>query len=151
MLWTRLGSTTAIPTACIYAYTTVKSTKLNPRFTLRCPPTKHHEYASKCHLHQDDSPLAALHVEHIIPKSHEETGDLDNLALACIDCNSKQKEQTWRASIRKRVRSRSSFVLRRPGATLLISKALSLPPAKDTRPASLDEWNLMASVRRTIY
>lgn len=21
-----------------------------------------------CHLHQDDSPLAALHVEHVIPK-----------------------------------------------------------------------------------
>ena len=43
------------------------------------------------------------------------------------------------------------FRPRRPGATLLISKELSLPPAKDTRPASLDEWNLMASVRRTIY
>src|SRR5213596_3335546 len=40
-----------------------------------------------CHLHQDDSPLAALHVEHIVPKSHGGTDDLDNLALACIDCN----------------------------------------------------------------
>lgn len=40
-----------------------------------------------CHLHQDDSPLAALHVEHIIPKVHGGTDDLDNLALACIDCN----------------------------------------------------------------
>jgi hypothetical protein len=40
-----------------------------------------------CHLHQDDSPLAALHVEHIIPKIHGGTDDLDNLALACIDCN----------------------------------------------------------------
>jgi len=39
------------------------------------------------HLHQDDSPLAALHVEHIIPKVHGGTDDLDNLALACIDCN----------------------------------------------------------------
>ncbi len=40
-----------------------------------------------CHLHQDDSPLAALHVEHIIPRIHGGTDDLDNLALACVDCN----------------------------------------------------------------
>jgi|ERR1044072_3220381 hypothetical protein len=40
-----------------------------------------------CHLHQDDSPLAALHLEHIIPKVHGGDDDLDNLALACIDCN----------------------------------------------------------------
>lgn len=40
-----------------------------------------------CHLHQDDSPLAAHHVEHVIPKVHGGTDELDNLALACIDCN----------------------------------------------------------------
>src|SRR5437899_12374694 len=40
-----------------------------------------------CRLHQDDSPLATLHVEHIIPKIHGGTDDLDNLAFACIDCN----------------------------------------------------------------
>jgi 5-methylcytosine-specific restriction endonuclease McrA len=40
-----------------------------------------------CHLHQADSPLAALHVEHIIPKIHGGSEDLDNLALACIDWN----------------------------------------------------------------
>jgi 5-methylcytosine-specific restriction endonuclease McrA len=40
-----------------------------------------------CHLHQDDSPLSLLHVEHIIPKMHGGSDDLDNLALACIDCN----------------------------------------------------------------
>jgi hypothetical protein len=40
-----------------------------------------------CHLHQDNSPLVALHVEHIIPKVHGGTDDLENLALACIDCN----------------------------------------------------------------
>lgn len=40
-----------------------------------------------CRLRQDDSPLAALHVEHIIPKFHGGSDDLDNLALACIDCN----------------------------------------------------------------
>ena len=38
-----------------------------------------------CDLHQDDSPWAALHVEHIIPKIHGGTDDLDNLALACIE------------------------------------------------------------------
>ena len=40
-----------------------------------------------CLLHQTDSPLAALHIEHIIPRSHGGTDDPDNLALACIDCN----------------------------------------------------------------
>jgi hypothetical protein len=40
-----------------------------------------------CGLHQDDSPLASLHVEHIRPKKHDGTDDLDNLALACVDCN----------------------------------------------------------------
>lgn len=40
-----------------------------------------------CQLHQDDSPLATLHIEHIISKVHGGTDDLENLALACIDCN----------------------------------------------------------------
>jgi 5-methylcytosine-specific restriction endonuclease McrA len=40
-----------------------------------------------CHLHQEDSPLAALHIEHVIPKVHGGADDLGNLALACIDCN----------------------------------------------------------------
>ena len=40
-----------------------------------------------CQLKQDDSPLASLHVEHIIPKKHGGGDELDNLALACIDCN----------------------------------------------------------------
>jgi 5-methylcytosine-specific restriction endonuclease McrA len=40
-----------------------------------------------CRLRQDNSPLAVLHIEHIIPKIHGGSDDLDNLALACIDCN----------------------------------------------------------------
>ncbi len=40
-----------------------------------------------CRLHQEDSPLAVLHVEHILPKIHGGGDELDNLALACIDCN----------------------------------------------------------------
>lgn len=40
-----------------------------------------------CGLHEDQSPLAALHVEHVLPRKHGGTDDLDNLALACIDCN----------------------------------------------------------------
>ena len=40
-----------------------------------------------CQLHQDDSPIAVLHVEHVIPKIHGGTDALDNLALACVDCN----------------------------------------------------------------
>ncbi len=40
-----------------------------------------------CQLRQDDSPLAALHVEHIIPRVHGGPDSEENLALACIDCN----------------------------------------------------------------
>jgi len=40
-----------------------------------------------CQLHQDDSPLASLHIEHIIPRKHGSTDDPENLCLACIDCN----------------------------------------------------------------
>ena len=40
-----------------------------------------------CQLSQSDSPLAALRIEHIIPKFHGGSDALDNLALACIDCN----------------------------------------------------------------
>jgi 5-methylcytosine-specific restriction endonuclease McrA len=34
-----------------------------------------------CHLHQDDSPLATLHIEHIIPRIHGGSDDIDNLPL----------------------------------------------------------------------
>lgn len=40
-----------------------------------------------CQLHQDDSPLAALHIEHIRPIKHGGTDAVENLCLACIDCN----------------------------------------------------------------
>ncbi len=40
-----------------------------------------------CQLHQKDSPLASLHVEHIRPKKHGGANDPSNLCLACIDCN----------------------------------------------------------------
>lgn len=40
-----------------------------------------------CKLHQEDSPLAALHIEHIRPKKHGGSDNAENLALACIDCN----------------------------------------------------------------
>ena len=40
-----------------------------------------------CQLRQQDSPLAALQIEHIIPKKHGGSDEVDNLALACIDCN----------------------------------------------------------------
>lgn len=40
-----------------------------------------------CRLHQDDSPLAALHIEHIRPRKHGGTDAVENLCLACIDCN----------------------------------------------------------------
>lgn len=44
-------------------------------------------FCEYCHLHQSDSPLAVLHIEHIVPRVHGGTDETDNLALACIDCN----------------------------------------------------------------
>jgi hypothetical protein len=40
-----------------------------------------------CQLNQEDSPLASLHVEHIIPRKHGGKDEPENLCLACIDCN----------------------------------------------------------------
>jgi 5-methylcytosine-specific restriction endonuclease McrA len=40
-----------------------------------------------CGLLQSDSPLAALHIEHIRPRKHGGSDKADNLALACVDCN----------------------------------------------------------------
>jgi hypothetical protein len=40
-----------------------------------------------CGLQQDLSPLATLHVEHVLPRKHGGTDEPENLALACIDCN----------------------------------------------------------------
>src|SRR5687767_2741668 len=40
-----------------------------------------------CQLPQSQSPLAKLHVEHVRPIKHQGRDDIDNLALACIDCN----------------------------------------------------------------
>ncbi len=40
-----------------------------------------------CRLSQADSPLAALQIEHVLPKKHGGGDGRDNLALACVDCN----------------------------------------------------------------
>lgn len=40
-----------------------------------------------CQLEQKHSPIAALQIDHIVPRKHGGSDDLDNLALACIDCN----------------------------------------------------------------
>ena len=40
-----------------------------------------------CGLPQELSPLFALQIEHIVPLKHRGATVLENLALACIDCN----------------------------------------------------------------
>jgi hypothetical protein len=40
-----------------------------------------------CQLAQKHSPIAALQIDHIVPRKHGGSDELDNLALACIDCN----------------------------------------------------------------
>ena len=55
-----------------------------------------HNACEYCHLHQDDSPLAALHVEHIIPKIHGGSDDVENLALALYRLQSSQRNKSNR-------------------------------------------------------
>ncbi|HUG67311.1 MAG TPA: HNH endonuclease [Pirellulaceae bacterium] len=45
------------------------------------------ECCEYCGRHQDESPLAPLQIEHIIPRKHGGSDDQVNLCLACIDCN----------------------------------------------------------------
>lgn|SRR5487761_1390174 len=40
-----------------------------------------------CRRRQADSPLIPLHIEHVIPRKHGGTDDMENLALACGECN----------------------------------------------------------------
>jgi 5-methylcytosine-specific restriction endonuclease McrA len=40
-----------------------------------------------CGLPQELSPVAQLQIEHIIPHKHGGGDEIENLALACIDCN----------------------------------------------------------------
>lgn len=40
-----------------------------------------------CQRRQINSPLIPLQIEHIIPRKHGGSDDLDNLALACAECN----------------------------------------------------------------
>jgi len=40
-----------------------------------------------CGLHQEQSPLASLQMEHVRPRKHGGNDDFENLALACLGCN----------------------------------------------------------------
>jgi 5-methylcytosine-specific restriction endonuclease McrA len=40
-----------------------------------------------CRRRQCDSPVMALHIEHIVPRKHGGGDALDNLAAACSECN----------------------------------------------------------------
>lgn len=52
--------------------------QVRQRAGLRC------EY---CQLPEQQSPVARLQIEHIVPRKHGGTDEEQNLALACIDCN----------------------------------------------------------------
>ncbi len=40
-----------------------------------------------CGLSQEAAPLAAFHIEHVIPRQHGGSDCAENLALACYHCN----------------------------------------------------------------
>jgi hypothetical protein len=39
-----------------------------------------------CRIHEDDDPYA-FHLEHIVPKKHDGSDDVSNLAWSCHNCN----------------------------------------------------------------
>lgn len=43
-----------------------------------------------CQRRQETSPLIRLQIEHIIPIQHDGSDELENLALACAECNLKK-------------------------------------------------------------
>jgi hypothetical protein len=55
--------------------------------TRRLVRERAHNTCEYCQLHQDQSPLARLQIEHIIPRKHRGTDNLANLAMAGVDCN----------------------------------------------------------------
>jgi len=40
-----------------------------------------------CHLRQEHDRFHRFHIEHIVPRQHRGGDDVDNLALACHQCN----------------------------------------------------------------
>ena len=54
------------------------------RFAVRVRAGDRCEY---CQRHQRDSPLLTLQIEHIIPRKHGGDDRVENLALACVDCD----------------------------------------------------------------
>src|SRR5579863_6020323 len=45
------------------------------------------ESCEYCQRRQAASPLIPLQIEHIVPRKHDGSDHLDNLALACSECN----------------------------------------------------------------
>ncbi|HUQ72513.1 MAG TPA: HNH endonuclease signature motif containing protein [Planctomycetaceae bacterium] len=48
------------------------------------------EACEDCQRRQADSPLVPLQIEHIVPRKHDGDDSLENLALACAECNLKK-------------------------------------------------------------
>jgi hypothetical protein len=55
--------------------------------TRRFVPERAEHRCEYCGLHQNDSPLGPLQIEHVVPKKHGGGDERENLALACVDCN----------------------------------------------------------------
>src|SRR5437867_1866426 len=79
-----------------------------------------------CQLRQEDSPLAAFHIEYIVPRIYGGSDDLDNLALTVIFT----KAQTSRGSIPKLVGSPSCFIRDTSVGTITLSGAASMLSAR---------------------
>ena len=76
-----------------------------------------------CQLSQEHSPLFALQIEHIRSRQHHGSDELDNLALACIDCNL-QRDRILRGSTPKPRPSRSCLIrVGMSGATLRTTRS----------------------------
>jgi len=57
-----------------------------------------------CRLHESDQPLFSFHIEHIVAKKHRGSDDPENLAWACLECNSaKSRDLSGRDMVTGRI------------------------------------------------
>jgi 5-methylcytosine-specific restriction endonuclease McrA len=77
----------------------------------------------KLTLHMDGTPINGATLEHIVPKNHGGTDDIQNLAIACASCNSekglrhdhKRADDPKLREVIERLQRRRRDRLRKPG------------------------------------
>ena len=62
---------------------------------IRCQVAAKYKY--KCRYCGRSAREVKTHVDHVVPLSRGGTDDIENLCLACVECNLKKSNKTWTA------------------------------------------------------